>query len=224
MTRVVCVTNASYCDYATVEVRFSTYLLAFSQEVMEEKCPSWPGLLIKRKKNAPKANHLMLKFTERDFEAFKLILGVAHNKAPDFSAMPLAVMHDLTFVSTRLGMLRMVEEWAHNFLSQLITHFEGGQAADHYSSLSTVGWPCTLRLSVEFRHREMFTIASRHFIRKCRLVRAKEGHWTFGFLSWEGKQFEMNTTDLFACSKSRSIAKSVCFGRCMSNIKQQQFS
>ncbi|KAK8134426.1 hypothetical protein PG984_006438 [Apiospora sp. TS-2023a] len=198
MKNVVCFAGNSYCDYATVEVGTSTYLLALSPEVMKEKCPSWPTQLVKRRKNAGKADHLRHKCTERDFKALKLILGIAHDQTPDLSTIPLANMHDLTIVAMKLGALRTIEKWAHNFLSQLKTQFEGGKAVDQYSSLSTVGWPCTLRLSVEFRHREMFAIASKHFIRKCRLVRAKESYWTFAFLSWEDSQFEMNTTDLFA--------------------------
>lgn len=219
---MICFAGDSCCDYATVEVGTSTYyLLALSPEVMEEKCPSWRHQLVKRKKNAAKADHLRRNHTERDFKALKLILGIAHDHTPDFSAMPLATMHDLTIVSIRLGALHMMEDWAQNFLSQLKMQFEDGKAADHCSRLSTVGWPCTLRLSVEFRHREMFTIASRLFIRKCRLVRAEKSHWTFGSLSWEGRQFEMNTTDLFASSKSRSIDRSMCFWDVISNKNQQ---
>ncbi|KAK7978037.1 hypothetical protein PG996_004082 [Apiospora saccharicola] len=198
MKNVVCFADDSYCDYATLEVGTSTYLLALSPVVMKEKCPSWPTQLVKRRKNAEKADHLRHKCTERDFKALKVILGIAHDKTPDLSTIPLANMHDLKIVAMKLDALRTIEEWAHNFLSQLKTQFEGGKAVNHYSSLSTVGWPCTLRLSVEFRHREMFAIASKHFIHKCRLVRAEESYWTFGFLSWEDSQFEMNTTDLFA--------------------------
>ncbi|KAK7920598.1 hypothetical protein PG985_008620 [Apiospora marii] len=207
MKEVVCFADDSSYDYATVEVGTKTYLLAYSSKVMKEKCPSWRHQLVKRKKNAAKADHLRHKFTERDFKAFKLILGVAHGHAPDLSAMPLAKMHDLTIVSIKLGALNMMEDWARNFLSQLKMQFEDGKAADHHASLSTVGWPCTLRLSVEFSHREMFTVASRHFVRKCRLVRAKTSYWTFGSLSWEGTEFEMNTKDLFACIMLNHLKK-----------------
>ncbi|KAK8038725.1 hypothetical protein PG993_007136 [Apiospora rasikravindrae] len=204
MKRVLCFTDSPSPCYGTVDIGTSTYLLAMSRALIKERCPAWNELLIKKKKKKKSdgIDHSLMRFKEQDAEALEIILKLVHYIVPDVSELPWESVRSLTIVSTKLEVASLVDTWFKDYLSGLKLAFECG-----LSSVYILGWPLTLRLSAEFRHRDMFTLASRHFIRRGKLLKSEGNPWLFGAIIWESRVFELNQQDLFADTIMNNLGK-----------------
>jgi len=204
MKQVICFADSPHLRYATVQVGATTYLLAMSPEAIELYCPAWDDPAAYWKQTSKNVDRVRRTFAQGDFKALEIILGLVHNKAPSPSDLVLTSTKDLMMISLKLMLTRMLIVWAAEYLSDLKVQIESGDAAG-ISSLAILGWPGVMQLSVEFRIRDFFAFACRHFVRHCKLTNLTGAPGNYhGVVSWEGRELSLNTPDLFTRSKSRS--------------------
>ncbi|KAK8094027.1 hypothetical protein PG997_000712 [Apiospora hydei] len=192
---------------ATVNIGANTYLLAMSRSDLRARCPTWNELLIKKKKKKTDGvDHSHMRFKEEDLKALEIVLGLVHGIPPDLSDLPLGGVRSLTIVSTKLEVTTLVNVWARDYLSDLKTEIESGKNANA-PGVDMLGWPCALRLSAEFWHRDMFILASRDFIRRGKLLKSEGNPWLFGSIEWGGRTLELSQQGLFADTIMANLSK-----------------
>ncbi|KAK7948731.1 uncharacterized protein PG986_009617 [Apiospora aurea] len=208
MKHVLCFTDSPKPCYSTVDIGANTYLLAMSRSDLRARCPAWNELLTrkKKKKKTDGVDHSHMRFKEEDLKALEIVLGLVHGIPPNLSDLPLGGVRSLTIVSTKLEVTTLVNVWARDYLSDLKTEIESGKTSNT-PGVDVLGWSCALRLSAEFWHRDMFTLASRDFIRRAKLLKSEGNPWLFGSVEWGGRTLELSQQGLFADTIMTNLSK-----------------
>ncbi|KAK8861954.1 hypothetical protein PGQ11_008189 [Apiospora arundinis] len=183
--------------YATAQVGATTYLLAMSPGAMEG-CPAWDDLWTNWKRTGKDIDHIRRLFTPEDFKALEILINLLHCQEPEPSDICLTTAKDLMIIGVKLELTELLFDWANQYLHTLQVQIEFGDDVG-ISHLCILGWPCLLQLSVEFKHRGMFALVCKQFIRRCKVTNITGSPWAYkGVLSWEGKELSLNARDLFA--------------------------